>query len=168
MIEYEPRAWLPILFRVRGSVVPRLLPRIIVCAAFGIAAVLLLERENVKIPPFAHTLVGVALGLLLVFRTNASYDRYWEGRKLLGGMVNRTRDLARQVARYVTDAGLRAELGRLIRAYYWSSSSTLQRSDSLEKLRPLLSEEQMRTLAATTTRAPVVLAWISNRLRSEA
>jgi putative membrane protein len=42
-----------------------------------------------------HNLVGTALGLLLVFRTNSAYDRFWEGRKLWGGMVNESRNLAR-------------------------------------------------------------------------
>jgi putative membrane protein len=48
-----------------------------------------------------HSLVGVALGLLLVFRTNASYDRFWEGRKLWGGMVNECRNLARQATNFL-------------------------------------------------------------------
>ena len=51
------------------------------------------------IPSTVHSLVGVALGLLLVFRTNASYDRFWEGRRLWGGIVNETRNLARAAAR---------------------------------------------------------------------
>jgi len=42
-------------------------------------------------------LTAFALSLLLVFRTNSSYDRWWEGRKLWGGVVNRTRDFVRQV-----------------------------------------------------------------------
>jgi hypothetical protein len=44
-------------------------------------------------------LTAFALSLLLVFRTNSSYDRWWEARKLWGGVVNRTRDVARQVGR---------------------------------------------------------------------
>ena len=45
-----------------------------------------------------HTLVGTVLGLLLVFRTNSSYDRFWEGRKQWGGIVNECRNLARQAS----------------------------------------------------------------------
>ncbi|PSC75458.1 UPF0187 chloroplastic [Micractinium conductrix] len=41
-------------------------------------------------------LTAFALSLLLVFRTNSSYDRWWEARKLWGGVVNRTRDFVRQ------------------------------------------------------------------------
>lgn len=50
---------------------------------------------DVNISSVLHSLVGSALGLLLVFRTNASYDRFWEGRKLWGGIVNETRNLVR-------------------------------------------------------------------------
>jgi Bestrophin, RFP-TM, chloride channel len=38
--------------------------------------------------PTPHTFLATALGLVLVFRTNAAYDRYWEGRKIWGGVVN--------------------------------------------------------------------------------
>jgi putative membrane protein len=48
-----------------------------------------------SIPLHGHTLIGVALGLLLVFRTNSSYDRFWEGRKLWGALVNDTRNVGR-------------------------------------------------------------------------
>ncbi len=41
-----------------------------------------------------HTLLGFALSLLLVFRTNTAYDRWWEGRKLWGSLVNSSRNLA--------------------------------------------------------------------------
>jgi len=45
--------------------------------------------------PTAHSLAAGALSLLLVFRTNSAYDRFWEGRKLWGKLVNMTRELAR-------------------------------------------------------------------------
>ena len=45
-------------------------------------------------------LTAFALSLLLVFRTNSSYDRWWEARKLWGGVVNRCRDIVRQVGRH--------------------------------------------------------------------
>ena len=42
-----------------------------------------------------HTLLGSALGLLLVFRTNAAYQRFQEGRKLWEQLLNVSRDIAR-------------------------------------------------------------------------
>ena len=41
-----------------------------------------------------HSLLGFAISMLLVFRTNTAYDRWWEGRKLWGSLVNNSRNLA--------------------------------------------------------------------------
>ncbi|MFI4875356.1 MAG: bestrophin family protein [Blastopirellula sp. JB062] len=46
-------------------------------------------------------LVAFALGILMVFRTNAAYDRWWEGRKLWGRLVNEIRNLALKTPAYV-------------------------------------------------------------------
>ena len=89
MIEYDARAWLRLSFKLRGSVLPRLLPRVLVVALIGGGAYGLLLTTGFYVPALVHTLLGIALGLLLVFRTNTSYDRFWEGRRLLGQYTNR-------------------------------------------------------------------------------
>lgn len=48
----------------------------------------------IHLTPSFHTLIGLMLGLLLVFRTNTAYDRWWEGRKLWGQLVNDCRNFA--------------------------------------------------------------------------
>ncbi len=48
-----------------------------------------------------HSLLGVVLGLFLVFRTNSSYDRWWEGRKLWGSFVNNTRNFAHKLSAFL-------------------------------------------------------------------
>src|SRR6266536_1927495 len=117
MIDYDAKDWFSIIFRLRGSVLPRLVPRVLIVAAVGAFAACLFDSKGTKIPSIAHTLIGVALGLLLVFRTNASYDRYWEGRKLLGSFVNRARDLARQAVSFIDgeDAGARRYRREIVR-----------------------------------------------------
>lgn len=57
-------------------------------------ATLTMKWIDVRIPLTFPGLLGVAVGLLLVFRTNTAYDRWWEGRRLLGDMVNASRFLA--------------------------------------------------------------------------
>ncbi|MCE9603459.1 MAG: hypothetical protein K8U03_00995 [Planctomycetia bacterium] len=52
----------------------------------------------IHLTPAFHTLLGLILGLLLVFRTNTAYDRWWEGRKLWGQLVNETRNFAVKIA----------------------------------------------------------------------
>jgi ion channel-forming bestrophin family protein len=167
MIEYEGRSWIGILFHMRGSVIPRLLPRVALTTGLGVLAVFLAEKHELKLPSVAHALVGVALGLLLVFRTNASYDRYWEGRKLVGLITNRTRDLARQVSAYIDDAAVRAHFGRLIPSFYWLAAQTLRRDAGLGPAERHLTEAERASLAPVTFRGPVVTAWMTKHLRDE-
>ncbi len=68
----------------------------------------------VNVPSTAHALVGLALGLLLVFRTNASYDRFWEGRRQWGTIINATRNLARGSVALMRDT---PELGERLRLW---------------------------------------------------
>ncbi|HXE72316.1 MAG TPA: bestrophin family ion channel [Candidatus Nitrosotenuis sp.] len=64
--------------------------------------VLLVERQvlgyDFVMPTGVHTLLGLVLGMLLVWRTNTAYDRWWEGRRLWGQLVNDLRNLAVKVA----------------------------------------------------------------------
>jgi len=101
MTRYDPHDWTSHLFDVRGSLVREILGRVTACVIWSAVVVfahgLVHNRYiDLEIPETAHALLGTALGLLLVFRTNSSYDRFWEGRKLWGGIVNETRNLARQ------------------------------------------------------------------------
>ena len=53
---------------------------------------------DVEFPVGVHTLLGVALSILLVFRTNSTYDRWWEARKWWGALTNTSRSLAQVVS----------------------------------------------------------------------
>ncbi len=52
------------------------------------------EDHNLRNIPAMHSLLSFAISMLLVFRTNTAYDRWWEGRKLWGALVNNSRNLA--------------------------------------------------------------------------
>ncbi len=83
-----------------GSITTRIWPRVVghgvISAVVWIAAWVAEARfglsVGLEISP--HEMVGVALGLLLVLRMNSGYDRWWEARKLWGGVVNQSRNLA--------------------------------------------------------------------------
>lgn len=98
MIIYNPKDWLRLIFTFHRSDTFRvLLPGML---ALGLFTLLIdyLIIDVLKIGhkgTFAlHSLLGFVISLLLVFRTNSAYDRWWEGRKLWGTMVNASRDLA--------------------------------------------------------------------------
>lgn len=98
MIEYNPKNWLTLIFQFHKSTQMRLLlPNLFIIAAYTSAlAYIELEYLGWTIDPKVsiHGLIGIVLGLVLVFRTNTAYDRWWEGRKLWGGLVNHSRNSA--------------------------------------------------------------------------
>jgi ion channel-forming bestrophin family protein len=168
MIDYENHSWLRIVLTVRGTVGPRLMVRVAIAIGLGILALWAYRNAGVAVPPLAHTLIGVALGLLLVFRTNASYARYVEARVLLGRINDASRDLARQVAAYVPVgphiAGVHRDLARWIDALYGLLVQNLRDEDRLDALSDRLEAHEIAQLRSTKTRPLVVGTWISARL----
>jgi putative membrane protein len=173
MIDYSPSAWWSVLFRIRGSVLPGLWPRIVFVMAIGVAAVTLHHENGLKLAPIAHTILGVALGLLLVFRTNASYDRYWEGRRLLGTMVNRYRDLARQLIAFVRGDGdaeraERARVVRLLQASFVLLCQGLRGERDLDAVGALLTADERAALEPVASRYVSVAGWLARTLAAAA
>ncbi|MEY2924011.1 MAG: hypothetical protein RLZZ337_551 [Bacteroidota bacterium] len=104
MINYNPKIWFTQIFRVPKSDTLRILmPEMIILAILstGLTYLELTYFKDLKIFKDAiavYSLIGFVLSLLLVFRTNTAYDRWWEGRKKWGELVNNTRTLAIKVS----------------------------------------------------------------------
>ena len=95
-----------ILFAWAGSVLPVILPNLATLALWGFAVVgvdrLVMPLQHVDSAPF--TVFGLALSLSLGFRNNAAWDRWWEGRRLWGGLVADLRNLAREAEIWLDEA----------------------------------------------------------------
>lgn len=102
MLIYNPKDWVHFLFRIHKSdTLRKLFPLMVLVMIFSLGVAYweieylhLSEKSWVKNIPVMHSLLGFAISILLVFRTNTAYDRWWEGRKLWGGLVNNSRNLA--------------------------------------------------------------------------
>ena len=101
MISYNPKIWFALIFHSYSRHVMRtLMPALAFMAFFtGLCCYVLLEilkfhESDFKTTIAMHSLLGIVLGLFLVFRTNTAYDRWWEGRRLWGSLVNNTRNLS--------------------------------------------------------------------------
>ena len=121
MIEYDAHDWRSHLLDIRGSMVREIFGRVTTCVVWS-ALVVAADRFtqdiygfSLAIDAIAHTLIGAALSLLLVFRTNASYDRFWEGRQQWGSIVNECRNLAR-----ATSAHLARDPATVSRILHWT------------------------------------------------
>lgn len=102
MISYDPKNWIGILLDFPRSPIFRTLFLDVLGAGVWAALVVWVEtdvfRVAVPLGPSFLSILGIILGLLLVFRTNTAYDRWWEGRRLWGQLVNVSRGLSRQLA----------------------------------------------------------------------
>lgn len=101
MIKYNSKAWFALIFQFHKSdTFSRLAPNMVIVAVFA-TVIAYLEIDYWHISHFAspvlHSLLGFVISLLLVFRTNTAYERWWEGRKLWGGLVNISRNLALKI-----------------------------------------------------------------------
>ena len=88
---------------------PAIIPRLMLLTGLSVVSAWLHHLGHLPVVPLAlHTLVGSTLGLLLAFRTNSAYERFWEGRKAWGAVVNHTRNFTRKLL----GAGLPADVQR--------------------------------------------------------
>jgi len=101
MIAYNPKDWLKLIFIFHKSDTFRmLLPALLIAAAYStLLTYLSLEVHYLefKSTTVIHSLLGFVISMLLVFRTNTAYDRWWEGRKLWGELVNSSRNFALKI-----------------------------------------------------------------------
>ena len=94
MIVTEKTSWLRMIFAYRGTTIDKIWPRVTFVTLFAtlityLAVVLDVYQYSLTTAPL--TVVGLALAIFLGFQNGAAYDRYWEGRKLWGTMVNVSR-----------------------------------------------------------------------------
>jgi len=102
MINYNPKEWIGFIFHVhKADTFHKLWPLMLSVSVFsgGIAFLelnylKLAETTYIKNVGMMHSLLGFVISMLLVFRTNTSYDRWWDGRKLLGALTNVSRNFA--------------------------------------------------------------------------
>lgn len=159
MIRYDPHRWSDHFFDIRGTLLVEIFFRVVTCIVWS-AGVVWFDKyvAVIAIPVTIHSLVGVALGLLLVFRTNASYDRFWEGRKLWGSIVNECRNLVRGgEAQFGQDRDLFVRLVRWTAVFPYTVMSSLRGESVIgppgEDLEPeerleLLSSQHLAMYAA--------------------
>lgn len=166
MIHYDPHKWFDHFFDIRGSLVREISGRVALCVIWTTALVAIhFHVRPVGIPSLLHTLVGLALGLLLVFRTNASYDRFWEGRKLWGGIVNETRNLIRGASVHLReDRELLFELAHWTALFPFASAAVLRGESGLGPLSADLPAEAVALVADAQHPALAVAARMTDTL----
>lgn len=138
MIAHDPKAWFASPFRFHRSDTLRRLSFWIlgVCAYSAFIAWLeleywqLSETSRIRNISLMHTLLGFVISFALVFRTNTAYERWWEGRKLWGSLVNNSRNLAMKLAAMLPEGEPARGYFRIMIPSYATSLKQHLRSES--------------------------------------
>jgi ion channel-forming bestrophin family protein len=169
----EQTNWFKIVLRIQGSVIPTILSRVLWCGAFGFFISVL---GFYQIPVGAKALGGVVpsivLGLLLVFRTNTAYERFWEGRKAWGTIVNNIRNLSRLI--WVAIAEIepihrqeKEQILKLLVAFSIATKLHLRSQPVDDRLAELVSPLQFDKLQAINNPPLEIVFWISDYLQAK-
>jgi putative membrane protein len=131
-------------FALRGAATMRVLPRTLVFALLAMM-VTLLHRYAPWVALRADVMEasGLVIGLLLVFRTAAGYERWWEARRLWGGILNQSRNLMVAACAYgPADTAWRDELARWIATFAHVTRATLRDQQAIPDVAALLGERE--------------------------
>ncbi len=171
MIEYDRSSWWRTCFAFRGTALPHVLGRVGLLTAFCLVLCLIndyvlqrYDEQLLQLNELGHSVLGVALGMFVVFRTNTSYNRFWEARSHWGMIVNTSRNLVRAGAVYAPPAG---DLARLVHAYVLALKEHLRGRRDLAELRTLVPGRLLDQLAVAgnppTLLAKAMSDWLHGR-----
>lgn len=165
--------WFRLAFQYRGSVVPAIFNRVLYCGLFGVfISILHYFRFPVFQPILENVIPSIVLGLLLVFRTNTAYERFWEGRKFWGSLINNVRNLARQIWLSVEECEPKDRTNkilnmRLLVAFAVATKLHLRGEAVNKELEELMSSYKYFTLKTMHNPPLEVAFWIGDYLQQQ-
>ncbi|KAA5543460.1 bestrophin family protein [Adhaeribacter rhizoryzae] len=146
MINYNPKEWFSFIFRItRADTIRKLSPLLVAVGIYaGLIAYLELNfladsaANFIKNVGLMHSVLGFVISLLLVFRTNTAYDRWWEGRKIWGGLTNTSRNLAIKLQALNISAVDKDFFRNMIPNYAFALKNSLRENEDYHELDPVL------------------------------
>ncbi|MEN9216218.1 MAG: bestrophin family ion channel [Gloeomargarita sp. HHBFW_bins_162] len=171
------RIWLRSVVTLRGSVLPLITPLILLFGLYSVLVIVLWQNHwPIPLGIFGEltnsVVYNLVLGLLLVFRTNSSYDRFWEGRKAWGDIVVNVRNLARtiQLCVPVPDAETHQRRQRILQMLPGFAIATklhLRDVNENQELAPYFPPDELHHLSQVANRPLQITLWIQNYLHQE-
>jgi putative membrane protein len=146
MIDYNPKSWLHLIFAFHKSDTFRMLWKEILYIGLFTSAIAFFEITffpNVQALEkliSVYSLIGFVISLLLVFRTNTAYDRWWEGRKKWGELVNDSRNIAIKLATLLSLPEDKDFFRRMLPNFVFSAKEHLRSGVNFDELDLLPNE----------------------------
>jgi len=169
----KTKNWFRLAFQLKGSVLLAIYQRVIGLGLFSfIISVLYYFKLPVSQPIFGSIIPSIVLGLLLVFRTNTAYERFWEGRRLWGNLVNDARNMAWQIGVMMNDIdpedrAKRIAVMRLVAAFPVACKLCLRSEPVNMELEDLMSRSQYLQLKRINNPPLQIVYWIANYLQQQ-
>lgn len=105
---------------------------------------------SVEIPIAIPTMVGTIISLLLAFKSNQAYDRWWEARIIWGSIVNESRTLIRQMLTFYKDPDFSVEASEFKEnftkrqiAWCYSLGQSLRNNNAIEPIKDFVNKEEL-------------------------
>jgi len=159
-------------FALHGSITPLVIPYVFVFGAIATAVcglAWLMERFcqiNIGLELAPFEIAGAALGLLLILRTNAGYDRWWEARKLWGGIVNQSRNVAISALSYgPVDPAWREKFIKWAAAFPHIARCSLRGEQPSSEVAALVGPDGSTRIAASAHMPSFVALMLADLLR---
>lgn len=165
-IRYASNDWFDCLLTLPSSrILKRTKSSIFFNTLWTTILVLVYKFLNVKFtfPAVVHSILGSTLSLLLVFRTNSSYDRFWEARKLWSNLVSVNRDLARLTYLHI-DKSYHERIAKLIVAFTVVLKQHLQGDTIDVELVPFLPAPEITKIQTLRNRPIFILRELSTAI----
>ncbi|MBD2385376.1 bestrophin family protein [Cylindrospermum sp. FACHB-282] len=170
-------SWFQAVWQLKGSILPAIFPRVLLCSGLGFL-ISLIHYYGYSLPEqiFGSVITNVAynlvLGLLVVFRTNTAYDRYWEGRKIWGGIIINSLNLGRKIWIAVAeieplDREHKIAALKLLGAFAIATKLQLRRLPVNRELETLLTQSQYLQLQEVKNPPLKIALWIGNYLQQQ-
>lgn len=140
MIKYNPKSWFKLIFALHKSDTIRILWKELIYIGVFTLGIAYIEIELLETSKMlgnlisVYSLIGFVISLLLVFRTNTAYDRWWEGRKRWGCLVNDTRNFAIKIDTLSKNESDRAFFRRMIPNFVIATKEHLRDGVRIEEL----------------------------------
>ncbi len=173
----EKLSWVQLVLRWRESVAPKAFPRVLLCGGLGFLVSLLdylglpvsWHGFDVVISNVSYNLV---LGLLLVFRTNTAYDRFWEGRKAWATLTANIRNLGYLIWVVIaevepTDRENKVSALRLLVAFAIATKLQLRQQPINNELEALMTPDQFLKLKAVKSTPLQLAMWIGDYVQQQ-
>jgi putative membrane protein len=139
---------------LEGSVTPKVIGKVLLVMLYALVISLVhLRFPNFIIPMGPLEYGGLGMGLILVFRVNAGYDRWWEGRKIWGNVVNHCRNLSMILMHYTLHDEhflWQIKICRYIIAFPWLMKNHLRNETHIEEVKNILDNETYRALSESS------------------